>query len=75
MSERKQKRILDKIVETNQLLQAQLDLNIIPVSEACQDLILYTQQTPDSILDMVKGKPGNDPFATREASGCACVLS
>ncbi|OLY79115.1 hypothetical protein AYI68_g6657 [Smittium mucronatum] len=75
MSERKQKRIYEKILENNAMLQAQLDLNMIPVSEACQDLILYTQQTPDSILDMVKGKPGNDPFATRESSGCACLVS
>ncbi|KAI7833849.1 G-protein gamma-like domain-containing protein, partial [Kickxella alabastrina] len=67
MSEHK----LRKIVEHNNRLKELLDLPRIPVSQASESLISYTQNTKDFLLPSIWGPPPQDPFASQAAAAVA----
>ncbi|KAJ2754911.1 plasma membrane localization protein [Coemansia pectinata] len=67
MSEHK----LRKIIEHNNRLKEQLELPRIPVSQASEALISYTQSTKDYLLPSIWGPPPHDPFASQAGGGQA----
>ncbi|KAJ2254244.1 Guanine nucleotide-binding protein subunit gamma [Coemansia sp. RSA 455] len=70
MSEHK----LRKIIEHNNRLKEQLELPRIPVSQASEALISYTQSTKDYLLPSIWGPPPHDPFASQAGGGCGCSV-
>lgn len=70
MSEHK----LRKIIEHNRRLKEQLELPRIPVSQASDSLIAFTQNTKDYLLPSIWGPPPHDPFASQNSGGCGCSV-
>ncbi|KAJ1724036.1 plasma membrane localization protein [Coemansia erecta] len=56
---------LRKIIEHNNRMKEQLELPRIPVSQASESLISYTQNTKDYLLPSIWGPPSQDPFANQ----------
>ncbi|KAJ1958949.1 plasma membrane localization protein [Dipsacomyces acuminosporus] len=70
MSEHK----LRKLVEYNARVKKLLEVPRIPVSQASQSLISYTQNTKDYLLPSIWGPPPQDPFASQTSGGCGCSV-
>ncbi|KAJ1921743.1 hypothetical protein H4219_000476 [Mycoemilia scoparia] len=69
-----QERKLRKLLEQKKRLKEDLELERIPVSQACQSLIKYTQTTRDYFVPSVWGNPPVDPFASQSTGTCGCVV-
>ncbi|KAJ1644276.1 plasma membrane localization protein [Coemansia asiatica] len=65
---------LRKIMEHNNRMKEQLELPRIPVSQASESLITYTQNTKDYLLPSIWGPPSQDPFASQSGGGCGCSV-
>ncbi|KAJ2725834.1 hypothetical protein GGI07_001041 [Coemansia sp. Benny D115] len=65
---------LRKLVEYNSRLREQLELPRVPVSQASEALIAYTQNTKDFLLPSIWGPPSQDPFASQSGGGCGCSV-
>ncbi|KAJ2787005.1 Guanine nucleotide-binding protein subunit gamma [Coemansia interrupta] len=63
---------LRKIIEHNNRMKEQLELPRIPVSQASESLISYTQNTKDYLLPSIWGPPSQDPFASQPSGACGC---
>ncbi|KAI8322571.1 G-protein gamma subunit [Martensiomyces pterosporus] len=70
MSEHK----LRKLTEYNNRVKELLELPRIPISQASQSLISYTQNTKDYLLPSIWGPPPQDPFASQASGGCGCSV-
>ncbi|KAG5437493.1 hypothetical protein PCANB_000921 [Pneumocystis canis] len=68
---------LRRMAELNSRLKEELERQRIPVSEACQSLIMFTTSTKDAMLPSIWGPIDrrNDPFSPKKAFTCCNLIS
>ncbi|KAG4302802.1 hypothetical protein PCK1_000962 [Pneumocystis canis] len=67
---------LYRMNELNGRLKEDLERHRIPVSEACQSLIIFTTSTKDAMLPSIwgQGDRRNDPFSPKRAATCCNLM-
>ncbi|KAF1815370.1 hypothetical protein P152DRAFT_455083 [Eremomyces bilateralis CBS 781.70] len=68
---------LRRLTELNSRLKEDLERRRIPVSEAAQDLINFTEKEPKDFMVPSRWgtvSKGEDPYAPQQTNGCCSVM-